>query len=52
VVKLRSVIYSSDSIDLSCPVADAGAAGAGAGAGAGTHHRHGLKFIGIDIVLI
>ncbi len=49
-VKLRSVIYSSDSIDLSCPVADAGAAGAGAGAG--THHRHGLKFIGIDIVLI
>jgi hypothetical protein len=50
VVKLRSVIYSSDSIDLSCPVADAGAAGAGAGAG--THHRHGLKFIGIDIVLI
>jgi hypothetical protein len=51
VVKVRSVIYSSDSIDLSCPVA-AGAAGAGAGAGAGTHHRHGLKFIGIDIVLI
>jgi hypothetical protein len=48
VVKLRLVIYSSDSIDLSCPVADAGAAGAGAG----THHRHGLKFIGIDIVLI
>ncbi len=50
-VKLRLVIYSSDSIDLSCPVADAGAAGA-SGAGAGTHHRHGLKFIGIDIVLI
>lgn len=42
-VKVRSVIYSSDSIDLSCPVA---------GAGAGIHHRHGLKFIGIDIVRI
>lgn len=47
-VKVRSVIYSSDSIDLSCPVA-AGAAGA---SGAGIHHRHGLKFIGIDIVRI